>query len=122
MYSIDADQFWGNSTRALTPLFLSPFYKLIHSSIAKAGDGGLRHTTLPDAIPDFVYLDGPDSPHFQPSVAVDVLDIEDKLPPKFFLIVDCRRDNVHFLRDHLKKRYKFWRRKFIPQYVFELSG
>lgn len=127
MYSIDSEESWGNSTRSLTPGFLLPFYELVRSPTVKAGSIGLRHTVLPDAIPDFVYFDGPVGASTegyvrgQPIIAVDLLAIEQKLPNDFFLVVDCRRDNVHFLQHNLKRKYKFWRRKYIPQYIFELE-
>ena len=130
MYSMDQDKFWGDSTRSLTPSFLLPFYKLIHSPVVEVEDGHFRHSVLPDVIPDFVYLD---SPSFEsdderrrylfsekPAIAIDMLTMEHKLPNDFFMVVDCRRPNTRFLRDHLKRKYRFWRRKLIPQYVFEL--
>lgn len=65
---------------------------------------------VPCFVQRVVYLDGPAlTPEVQ--VAADILDWEPPVPADFFMIVDGRRANTCFLREHLRRRYRFRKRR-----------
>lgn len=83
--------------------------------------GQLCHVydSLPDIVPDFVYLDGPDPQTVQGSIngltfknpnrtvmSADILKYESTLLPGFFMIVDGRSNNARFLQRMLTRDYE----------------
>jgi len=73
---------------------------------------------LPDVVPDFVYIDGPDPSTVEGSInglsfqnpkrtvmSGDILKYESTLLPGFFMIVDGRTNNARFLQRMLKRSY-----------------
>lgn len=122
LYSLDADPYWTEVTRKTIPPYLQKICHIIHSSLLAVdylGAAGWRHANVPDITPDFIYLDGPAlTPGRQ--VVVDVLDMEKRFLPGFFMIVDGRRENTAFLLKHLKKRYIYRYRHQFRNSVFEL--
>jgi hypothetical protein len=53
-----------------------------------------------------IYLDGPTFTR-ERKIAIDILDMEEKLQPGMVLIIDGRKRNTDFLRNHLKRSFKF---------------
>ncbi len=123
LYSVDADPDWAESTARSIPSFLNRFCEISYSpalNVEYHGTLGFRHVKVPDVIPNFVYLDGPGlTPERQ--VAVDILDMENRFPADFFLVVDGRKENTRFLRQHLKRCYIFKERKIFNNSFFTLT-
>ncbi len=122
LISIDSDERWAASTERALPPSLRGFCRVLHRPAAPERYNGtpvLRHADLPEVEPDLVYLDGPPlEPGRQ--VAVDVLDLEDRFPPGFLLIVDGRWVNCMFLKEHLQRPYRFHYRTLFQNSTFEL--
>jgi hypothetical protein len=83
------------------------------------GTPAWRHAKVPDVAPDLLYLDGPPLAP-ERLVAVDPLDIEDRFPPGFCLIVDGRMKASSFLTDHLKRHYSLTYRELFQIFFFKL--
>jgi hypothetical protein len=122
LYSLDTDPYWADITAKSMPQHLQGLYEISYSPILEVeyeGRPAFRYAKVPNITPDFLYLDGPPlTPERE--VAVDVLDIEERFPPGFCLIIDGRRRNTIFLRRYLKKQYIFKSRWLFQNYVFEL--
>lgn len=122
LYSVDADPYWAEVTARSMPTRLQGFCEIWYSPLVEVtylGTPAFRHAKIPDVAPDLLYLDGPAlTPERQ--VAVDVLDIEGRFPPGFYMIVDGRWTNTMFLKRHLKRRYVFKHRWLFHNSTFEL--
>jgi|SRR5882724_1093895 len=123
LYSVDADPYWAEVTARTLPTHLRKFCEISYSPLLEVeyqGIPGFRHANVPNVVPNLVYLDGPPlTPERE--VAVDILYIEDKLPPDFYLIIDGRKNNTMFLKRNLKRRYSFKERKIFFNYIFQLG-
>ena len=121
-YSVDASKSWLELARSRIPEELDSFVTF-HYSPVKIGthNGQLCHfyENVPDVIPDFVYLDGPDPADVQGSIngltfqcpertvmSGDPLLMESTLLPGFFLLVDGRTNNARFLQRNFQRTYK----------------
>ena len=109
VYSVDDQSFWADVTRRILPAHLRTVCDVLHVPAVEVelyGQHSWRHIALPDVVPDFVHLDGPT---FTPDriIAVDILDMEKKLPRDFYMVIDGRARNVWFLRKHLKRPFHF---------------
>jgi hypothetical protein len=122
LYSVDGDQDWADVTTKLMPSHLVGLCEISYSPVLEIehdGTPSFRHANVPNVIPDLLYLDGPAlTPERQ--VAVDVLDIEERFPPGFCLIIDGRWQNTMFLKEYLKRHYRFKPRYLFTNYMFEL--
>jgi hypothetical protein len=107
LYSVDSSSQWAESTFNCIPSPLRSFFEISYSPISvETEDSGLcllKHERIPDVIPNFVFLDGP--PLAQGEVAVDLLQMVDRLPQDFMLVIDKRWENTAFLKKHLKGNY-----------------
>jgi hypothetical protein len=107
LYSIDSSLQWAESTFNCIPSALREFFEISYSPVrAETVDSGLRllkHERIPDVAPNFVFLDGP--PLTPGEVAVDLLEMEDRLPQDFMLVIDKRWENTAFLKKHFKRHY-----------------
>ena len=122
LYSVDVDRDWAEVTKQSMAEDLAGLYEISYSAVIESdfeGTPAWRHEKYPDVVPDLMYLDGPPLTDERP-VAVDVLDIEHRLNPGCCLIVDGRIENVRFLRENLKRQWKFKHRWFFRNSVFEL--
>jgi hypothetical protein len=112
-FTVDASEDWLGRARAQFPEPLKPYVTMHHSPV-KIGthNGQLCHfyTNLPDVVPDFIYLDGPDPNDVEGSInglsfrcdertvmAGDILLMEPTLLPGCFILVDGRTNNARFL-------------------------
>lgn len=119
VFSVDANQRWIGHTEGRIPSYLAPRVHLTHSTVSATTFGGrLCHTydNLPDVVPDFIYLDGPDPADVAGSVhglsfsapertvmAADILLMEATLLPGTVIVVDGRENNVRFLTRNLQR-------------------
>jgi hypothetical protein len=124
VYSVDAERYWANVTRQTIPEHLRPLCEVSHSPLAVvplAETLAFRHQDVPDVTPDFIYLDGP---ALTPAVSVstDPLDLEERFPRRFFMVVDGRHQNVEFLRRRFRRHYRVTRSWVRNNSTFELRA
>lgn len=121
LFSIDASEYWAEVTRLSMPSHLRDICTILYSPLLEVeyhGVPGFKHAGVPDVVPNFLYLDGPAlTPGRQ--VAVDVLDMEGKLPADFYMVVDGREIQCQFLAGHLRGQYRIKHNKILYSTVFE---
>lgn len=121
VHSVDTTSSWVESTRQLLPSQLAPYAQLSCTSVTAASFGNrLCHfyDCVPDVVPDFIYLDGPDPATVtgelrglswrnpdRTVIAGDLLSIEPTLAPGTCLLIDGRTNNARFLRNNLQRRW-----------------
>lgn len=136
IYSIDASEKWIENTLKNIPKSLSKFITLNYSktSIQKY-NGEVCHcyNDLPDIVPDFIYLDGPDPNDVsgyvnglsfrtgRTPISADILLYESTLLPGTRILIDGRVNNVHFLKRNLQRNYTFSSDKVTDQTLFVLN-
>jgi hypothetical protein len=122
LYGIDADAKWIDNLCTKLPPDIAPLVDLRHSGVEIAlHNGAICHfyESLPNVVPDFIYLDGPShldvrgsirGLSFQPEngqvrqqVAADILLYESTMQKGATIMVDSRYMNVHFLRHSLRR-------------------
>jgi hypothetical protein len=119
VFSVDTNERWIKHTLDRLPPALAARVHASHSPATATTFGGrLCHTydRLPDVIPDFIYLDGPDPNEVVGSVAgltfsipertaisADILLMEPTLLPGTIIAVDGREANVRFLTRNLQR-------------------
>jgi len=122
LYSIDADPYWAEATTKAMPTHLQRFCRIVYSPLLEvehSGTLGFRHANVPDVAANFLYLDGPALTP-ERKIAIDVLDMENKFPQDFYMVVDDRQENTMFLKKNLRRRYRFKKRNFIRTQIFAL--
>lgn len=132
VFSVDANPQWIENVRRKIPDHLRDYVELRHSDVEVAvvhNELCLRYRNLPNIVPDFVYLDGPDprdvkgvvdgltyTPEYpqngvRQEAAADLLLYESSLKRGFFLLIDARYNNMHFLHRNLRRKYRVrWNR------------
>jgi hypothetical protein len=120
--SIESSEEWMENTRQkVEKAGLAEFAKIIFSTTTIGEHQGQVchfYDELPDVVPDFVYLDGPDPSTVQGSInglsfknpkrtvmSGDILKYESTLLPGFFMIVDGRTNNARFLQRMFTRKY-----------------
>ena len=94
-----------------------------------------QYKKLPNIIPDFIYLDGPDlnkihgnfnginiskNKDFTP-MSCDILKIENILLPGTIILIDGRGLNSSFLRNNFKRNWIYFYNVFSDQHIFYLN-
>lgn len=122
-FTVDTSEKWIATAKERIPEDLKDFITFQFSTV-KIGtfNGQLCHyyESLPDVIPDFIYLDGPDPKSvsgsinglsFQPDertvMAADLLLMESTFLPGTFILIDGRTNNARFLKNNFKRQYEF---------------
>lgn len=122
VFSVDSSQKWMQVVKKMIPVELREYVEISYSPV-EAGlfNGRMCHfyKTLPDVIPDFIYLDAPDPLDVANSVngmswknkertvmSGDVLPMEPMLLPRTLILVDGRTNNVRFLQNNLQRNWK----------------
>lgn len=125
VWSVDANAAWIENAFGKVPEPLRPLVAFHHSDVRVvelAGQLCHRYTRLPNIVPDFVYLDGPDPADVKGEIdglsftldhggprqvaAADIVLMEPSLRRGFFMVLDARFNNMHFLRHNLRRRYR----------------
>lgn len=136
--SIETSEKWSQNTRRkVESSDLSDFVEIAFSTVSIAEySGQICHfyDALPDVVPDFVYLDGPDPSAVQGSLnglsfqnpkrtvmSGDILKYESTLLPGFFMIVDGRTNNSRFLQRMLRRPYQVQHHQDADVTIFELQ-
>jgi hypothetical protein len=107
LYSFESERRWYDATDQWLRPATKSYVQLVYSPVRVEelfGEKVFKYTNIPDVAPDMVYLDGP---ALTPDVrsAADMLDLEPRLKPGFWLVIDGRRDNARFLEAHFRHRY-----------------
>jgi hypothetical protein len=127
-FSVDTSEHWIGVAKARIPEHLSEHVTFQHSrAVIGTYNGQLCHyyEKLPNVIPDFIYLDGPDPLEVQGEVnglsfqckertpmAADLLLMESTFLPGTCILSDGRTNNVRFLLNNFKRKYKVnWDKK-----------
>jgi hypothetical protein len=121
-FTVDASTHWLKLAEERFPTELRPYVAFCQSMVRiGTHNGQLCHfyERLPDVVPDFVYLDGPDPKDVQGSIngmsfqcdertvmAADPLLMESTMLPGFFMLVDGRSNNCRFLERNLTRKFK----------------
>ena len=123
LYSIESELYWTEATKHAIPEPLLKFCEVLYSPLLEVDFSGVpafRHSKIPNVAPDFLYLDGPAlTPERQ--LSVDVIDIENRFPPGFLMVVDGRKKNTAFLRQNLKRQYVYKQSRWFGHSRFELK-
>ena len=127
-FTVDASTKWLETSKSRLPSELAHHITFQHSPV-KIGThaGQLCHfyESLPDVVPDFVYLDGPDPKDVEGSIhgltfkcdertvmAGDLLLMEPTLLPGTFILADGRTNNCRFLANNFRRNFKMtWDRE-----------
>lgn len=110
-------------------LFTTCKLKLINNQICN------EYAILPNFIPDFIYIDGPDTNMITNSInglnisknknlmpmSSDVLKIENYLSPGTIIAIDGRYHNAIFLKNNLKRKWKYKYNQYSDQHFFYLN-
>jgi len=121
-FSVDTSEKWINVSKKRLLEALKDFVNFQYSTVEiGTHNGQLCHfyKNLPDIVPDFIYLDGPDPNDVQGTIngmsfqcsertvmSGDLLLMEPILLPGTFILVDGRTNNVRFLTNNLKRNYE----------------
>ena len=120
--SLESESRWAKISETTIPDALGQFVEIIVAPVDKAEHSGVpvwRHQNVPVGAPDLVYLDGPALTPDR-KIAVDMLDMEDRLAPGTRLIVDGRSRNCRFLADEFSRRWSRSWNRFTKQTTFDL--
>lgn len=121
LYSIDASKEWIKKTEKLIPEELKQFIIFHQSNVHITTINGQLcsvYDSLPDIVPDFIYLDGPDPKDVKGDInglsfkcdkrtviSGDVILMESTLLPNSFILVDGRTNNARFLKRMLLRNW-----------------
>ncbi|MEL6867150.1 MAG: hypothetical protein AAFP19_22185 [Bacteroidota bacterium] len=127
-FSVDSSKHWLSTSEARMPEELKPFVNFQYSRVEiGTHNGQICHfyKNLPDIVPDFIYLDGPDPQTVEGSIngmsfqcmertvmSGDLLLMESILLPGTFVLIDGRTNNARFLQNNLRRNYDiYWDRE-----------
>lgn len=136
--ALESSEIWmENTCNKLHKAKLDHLSEVLFSEVSIAEyDSQICHfyKHLPDIVPDFIYLDGPDPVTVSGTVnglsfknpkrtvmSGDLLKYESTLLPGFFLIIDGRTNNARFLERNVKRNYEIQYHPTADVTTFELS-
>ena len=137
IFSVESDKKWIEHSKSNLPKQLLEHVNFHYSEI-KIGtfNGRICHfyNNLPDIVPDFIYLDGPNPKDVKGSVngmtfqcdertvmAADLLLMEPILLPGTFIVVDGRTNNTRFLKNNFQRNFEISWDKDGDVTTFELQ-
>jgi len=122
-FSVDTSEEWIAKAENRLPAALKSF---VHFHFSEVEIGTYQdqichyYKNLPDIVPDFIYLDGPDPQAVKGSIngltfqclertvmSGDLLLMEPILLPGTFILIDGRTNNARFLKNNLKRQYEY---------------
>ncbi len=141
LWTVDPEQYWLENTSKKVPEELQEFVTFHYSTVSVrelSGQLCFRFDSLPNIVPNFVYLDGPSSASVQGEIdglgfgeggqwlradlSADILLYESSAPNDFYILVDGRAKNVNFLKRNLKGRYEVQQDNVRKLTTFEYLG
>ena len=136
IYSVGENKYFLNITKKRIPKNLSNYISLIFNKvdiINYQGTFALKHRNLPNISPDLIYLDGPSLYSAKKKLmgfafnnisrvpmSADILFFEFFLEPGTFILIDGRGANAEFLKNFLKRNWKYFYDKKGDCHYFEL--
>jgi hypothetical protein len=111
LYSIEADEFWEENTQAMMPPWLQSCVELRYVPCERVQVGGIcasKYAWRPEALPQFIYVDGPARAKECPGNA-DLIEIEQQLEAGCLIVIDGRDRTAGFLRNNFRRRWKYSR-------------
>jgi hypothetical protein len=109
LYSMEADEFWAKNTQAMMPPWLQSCVDVRYVPCERVQVAGLcawKYTWRPEALPQFIYLDGPAHAQECPGNA-DLVEIEQHLERGCLIVIDGRKATADFLRNNFRRRWKY---------------
>ena len=122
IFSVESDKQWIEHSQSNFPKHLLEHANFHYSEIKiDTFNGRICHfyDNLPDIVPDFIYLDGPNPKNVKGNVngmtfqcdertvmAADLLLMESILLPGTFIIVDGRTNNARFLKNNFQRNFE----------------
>ena len=127
-FSVDTSEKWIATAQERLPEELKDHVNFQFSRVEIGTHNGQMchfYRKLPDVIPDFIYLDGPDPQAVEGTIngmsfqcmertvmSGDLLLMESILLPGTFVLIDGRTNNARFLKNNLRRDYEFiWDRE-----------
>lgn len=125
IFSVDSSERWIEETKKNIPEHLKNYIELSYSDVyVSEFNGQMCHfyKSIPDINPDFIYLDGPHPTHpignlnnltfdnciERTPISADICKMESTLLPGLRILVDGRTNNVRFLKNNLRRNFKFY--------------
>lgn len=137
VFSVDASETWLATATARIPSGLQTHVVASHSEVHTGTfNGQLCHfyDRLPNVVPDFIYLDGPDpadvggaingldfSHRERTVMAGDLLVMEPTFVPGLMVLVDGRTNNARFLANNFRRTYDWLEDPGGAFTIFELA-
>ena len=122
IFSVESDKQWIEHSQSNFPKHLLEHVNFHYSEIKiDTFNGRICHfyDNLPDIVPDFIYLDGPNPKDVKGNVngmtfqcdertvmAADLLLMESILLPGTFILVDGRTNNARFLKKNFQRNFE----------------
>ena len=122
IFSVESDKQWIEHSQSNFPKYLLEHVNFHYSEIKiDTFNGRICHfyDNLPDIVPDFIYLDGPNPKDVKGNVngmtfqcdertvmAADLLLMESILLPGTFILVDGRTNNARFLKKNFQRNFE----------------
>lgn len=122
LFCVDASESWLDRMKEKVPAQLADRVHFAHSGVEIGTfNGQLCHyyTSIPDVVPDFIYLDGPHPKDVSGEIrglsfacdertvmSGDLLLMEPTFLPGTFVIVDGRTNNARFLERNFSREYE----------------
>ena len=122
IFSVESDKQWIEHSQSNFPKHLLEHVNFHYSEIKiDTFNGRICHfyNNLPDIVPDFIYLDGPNPKDVKGNVngmtfqcdertvmAADLLLMESILLPGTFILVDGRTNNARFLKNNFQRNFE----------------
>jgi len=122
IFSVESDKQWIKHSQSNFPKHLLEYVNFHYSEIKiDTFNGRICHfyDNLPDIVPDFIYLDGPNPKDVKGNVngmtfqcdertvmAADLLLMESILLPGTFILVDGRTNNARFLKNNFQRNFE----------------
>jgi len=123
LFCVDPNKKWIKHCKAILPKNLKDIVVFHYSPVSvDKFNGQLCHTfdNLPNIIPDFIYLDGPNIADVKGSInglsfdtcyertvmSADLLLMESTFLPGLIIVIDGRTNNARFLQNNFKRKYK----------------
>ena len=137
LHSVDAGTTWIEATKNILPAHLKEQVRFYMSEV-KVGEFNGRYChyyeQLPDVIPDFLYIDGPDPATVKGSLngiswkhaervvmSADLLALEPLFLPGALVLIDGRTLNARFIAAHLFRNWSIYRSESNDVTIFELQ-
>ena len=122
IFSVESDKKWIDYSQSNFPKHLLEHVNYHYSEVKiDTFNGRICHfyDNLPDIVPDFIYLDGPNPKDVKGNVngmtfqcdertvmAADLLLMESILLPGTFILIDGRTNNARFLKNNLQRNFE----------------